>query len=118
MNNALEPSLPQAGRGAHSEDSAEAAQRDLFNFLATCEAMAPPLVADAVPPPEVVSGIKAAPSVAEFLRVPDGSHGTVSGHDAHPSSGDRDAETCEGAARSAAEAVDEVTRENLRRLEA
>jgi hypothetical protein len=101
-------------------DSAEAAQRDLLEFLATCEAMAPPLVADAVLPSDQAPGFAAAPSVApDRASLADESHGALRRYNALPSMDrDADSEACDRAARSAAEAVDEVTKENLRRLEA
>jgi hypothetical protein len=118
MNNSLEPSPPQSVWGdVRSDDSAEAAQRDLFEFLATSEAMAPPLATEV--PADVVSDFQPAPSVAPD-RPPDHVHGAMSGHDAPPAPEYRDehSEACERAACSAAQAVDEATKENLRRLEA
>jgi hypothetical protein len=121
MNNTLEPSQPQSGwDDERSDDSAEAAQRDLFEFLAS-EAMAPPLAADDAPQADVAS-----PSVPDLQDEPDVRSGAMSGAIAEKHSypapatvpRDADSEACEHAARSAAQAVDEVTKENLRRLEA
>lgn len=130
------PDRPALG-DARSKDSAEAAQRDLLEFLATFEAAAPPLAADAapradlVPPPDCTPPDFApsdflqvsdtAPSVSPDCRsVPDELDLAMSEMYSPPTTADRDADTeaCERAARSAAQAVDEVTKENLRRLEA
>jgi hypothetical protein len=122
MNNSVEPRPPESrrgdARGVDGKDSAEAAQRDLFKFLAS-EAMAPPPVAAAIPPSDLASCFAVAPSVApDHPSLPDESHDELR-HDAGPSA-DREAgtEPCDHAARSVAQAVDEVTKENLRRLEA
>jgi hypothetical protein len=137
MNDTLEPSRPRSGWGdAQSEDSAEAAQRDLFEFLAS-EAAAPPLVADAVPHDAVLQDAVlqdavlqddtpqsdlAPPSVPDHPDAPHGRFGAMPDEAAFPALAsahrDADSEACELAARSAAQAVDEATKENLRRLEA
>jgi hypothetical protein len=127
---------------ASSGDSAEAAQRELFEFLATSDAAAPPLAADAAPqmdvvppqdsappdfapsdfaPPDVAQDSDGAPSVSpDRERGPDESDLARSEMYRRlvPARREADAEACERAARSAVEAVDEATRENLRRLEA
>jgi hypothetical protein len=102
-------------------DSAEAAQRELFEFLATCEVatpsqvLAPPLVADAVPQADVVPA-----SIPDFPHAAGARPGAAPSEHAHPAGLLRDADgaACERATRSAAQAVDQVTRQNLRRLEA
>jgi hypothetical protein len=137
MNNTLEPSRPHSEWGeAQSEDSAEAAQRDLFEFF-TSEAVAPPLVADEVPQDAVPQdaepqhvepqgvepqGDPAPPSVPDHPGAARAWSGATPDEHADPASAcahrDADSDACELAARSAAQEVDEATRENLRRLEA
>jgi hypothetical protein len=133
-----QPALDDASSG----DSAEAAQRELFEFLATSDAAAPPLAADAAPgmdvvprqesgapdfapsdfaPPDVAQDSDAAPSVSpDRERSPNESDLARSQvyRRLVPARREADAEACERAARSAAQAVDEATKENLRRLEA
>ena len=113
---------------ASSGDSAEAAQRELFEFLATSDAAAPPLAADAAPqmdlvPPDFAPPDFAPPDVAQDSDgasvSPDRERGPDESDLARsqiyrrlvPSRREADAEACERAARSAAEAVDEATRE-------
>jgi hypothetical protein len=120
-----------------SGDSAEAAQRDLSEFLTTSDATAPPLAVDAAPqmdlppppdfapsdfaPPDIAEGADMAPSVSpDRACIPDESDLARSEMYRRlvPARREADAEACERAARSAAQAVDEATKENLRRLEA
>jgi hypothetical protein len=131
MNMPVEASPDQPAWGDARGDSAEAAQRDLSEFLATCDAP-PPLAADAPPQVEFAPPTDFAPS--DFVRASDGmpsvSPDRPSAPDQsecalpelHPHSTpahrDADTEACERAARSAAQAVNDVTKENLRRLEA
>jgi hypothetical protein len=131
MNMPVEASPDQPAWGDARGDSAEAAQRDLSEFLATCDAP-PPLAADAPPQVEFAPPTNFAPS--DFVRASDGmpsvSPDRPSAPDqsecalpeSHPHSApahrDADTEACERAARSAAQAVNDVTKENLRRLEA
>jgi hypothetical protein len=122
MNNTLEPSWSQTIRAyAQGDDSAEAAQRELFEFLAS-EAMTPPLSSDAPlqsepAPPSVPDhpqetdewlDATADEQIPEELALPARVAALC----------DADGEACERAARSAAQAVDEATQENLRRLQA
>jgi hypothetical protein len=116
MKDPLEPSSPRL-----VWDSAEAAQRELFEFLATSEmsppsqVLAPPLAADAVPQADVApASIPDLPDAADDR--PAATPGTHA--DPVPAAVLRDNETCDRAPRSAAQAVDQVTRQNLRRLEA
>jgi hypothetical protein len=123
-----QPAWDDAGSG----DSAEAAQRDLIEFLTTSDASAPPLAADAAPqvdltpapdfaPPDFVQASDMAPSVSpDRPRLPDEPNLAEPEVHPRPALADRDADTeaCERAARSAVQAVDEVTKDNLRRLEA
>jgi hypothetical protein len=131
MNMPVEASPDQPALSDARRDSAEAAQRDLSEFLATCDAP-PPLAADA--PPQV--GFAQPPDFApsDFARASDGipsvspDRGSTPDQseraipELHPHSvpAHRDAvtEACERAARLAAQAVDDVTKKNLRRLEA
>jgi hypothetical protein len=118
MKDPLEPSSPRL-----VWDSAEAAQRELFEFLATSEmsppsqVLAPPLAADAVPQADVapasipdLADTADEPSAASPRTYVDTASATVLR--------DGDGAACDRAARSAAQAVDEVTQQNLRRLEA
>jgi hypothetical protein len=127
MSNPLEPLSPQSTwSDARGENSAEAAQRELFEFLATSEVaapseasgpsqvQAPPLAADAAPQADV-----ALASIPDLPDAADERSGAEPREHAHPAGLRRDAdEACERAARSAAQVVDEVTQQNLRRLEA
>src|SRR4051794_31273947 len=115
MNNEMEPSRPQFERGdTPSEDSAEAAQRELFEFLASeasasgtlapgmlapgifasetlaSEAMAPSLVADAL-----VQTQCAPRSVPDDLEAPDERFDAMPDEDAHPVPVLCDAELCD-----------------------
>jgi hypothetical protein len=115
MKDPLEPSSPRL-----VWDSAEAAQRELFEFLATSEmsppsqVLAPPLAADAVPQADVAPA-----SIPDLPDAADERSAATPGTYADPvPTVLRDAEACDRAARSAAQAVDEVTQQNLRRLEA
>jgi hypothetical protein len=125
------PNQPAWG-DTQSGDSAEAAQRDLIEFLTTSDATAAALAADAAPRAELASPLDFAPP--DFAQAsdmaPSVSPDRPSMRDEPnltepeiysppvPARRDADAEACERAARSAAQAVDEVTKENLRRLEA
>jgi hypothetical protein len=123
MNNPLEPSSPRlTWSDPRGEDSAEAAQRELFKFLATApseasepsQVQAPPLAADAVPQADVAPA-----SIPDLPDAADERSAATPGTYADPvPTVLRDAEACDRAARSAAQAVDQVTRQNLRRLEA
>jgi hypothetical protein len=127
MNNTLEPSRPQTIRAyAQGDDSAEAAQRELFEFLAS-EAMASGLAADAalqaeLAPPSVPDDLEATDEWLDAIADEQISAEQISDEQALPARAaalcDADGEACERAARSAAQAVDEATQENLRRLEA
>jgi hypothetical protein len=118
MKDPLEPSSPRL-----VWDSAEAAQRELFEFLATSEmsppsqVLGPPLAADPVPQADV-----AAASIPDLPDAADERSAATPGEHAHRVPAgllrEADGETCDRAARSAAQAVDEVTQQNLRRLEA
>jgi hypothetical protein len=133
MNMPVEASPNQsASSDARRADSAEAAQRDLLEFLATSDATAPPLAAHGAPPvqfaplpdfvpPDFTQAGDLAPSVSPDRRsLPDESDLAKPEMYPHsiPTHRDADTEACERAARSAAQAVDEATKENLRRLEA
>jgi hypothetical protein len=137
MNMPVEESPVQPGWGdTQSGDSAEAAQRELFEFLATSDAAAPPLAAEAAPqmdlappnfspsdfvPPDIAQESDVAPSVSpDRAGIPDESDLARSEMYRRlvPARREADADACERAARSAAQAVDEATKENLRRLEA
>jgi hypothetical protein len=131
MNMPVDASPDRLALSDASRDSAEAAQRDLSEFLATCDAP-PPLAADAPPQAEFAAPPDFAPS--DFARASDGmpsvspdrgsapdqSERAIPGLHPHSAPAHRDAvtEACERAARLAAQAVDDVTKENLRRLEA
>jgi hypothetical protein len=121
MKDSLEPSSPRL-----VWDSAEAAQRELFEFLATSELatpsemsgpselLAPPLAADEVPPADVAPA-----SIPDLPDASDERSAATRGRYADPvPTVLRDGEACDRAARSATQAVDQVTRQNLRRLEA
>jgi hypothetical protein len=117
MKKPLEPSSPRLSwSDPRSEDNAEAAHRDLLDFLAS-ETIAPLLAADAGPQADV-----APPSVPDEPVDLDERSCAVPVECTRPAPAstrrDADSEACERAARSAAQAVDEVTQENLRRLEA
>jgi hypothetical protein len=133
MNRPVEMSPDQpAWGGASNLDSAEAAQRDLLEFLTTSDAAAPPLAADAAPqtdfalppdlaPPDFAQASHMAPSVAPDRRSVQIDRALAKPEmysPPEPAHRDADAEACERAACSAAQAVDEATKENLRRLEA
>jgi hypothetical protein len=133
MNMPVELSPDQPARGdASNGDSAEAAQRDLLEFLTTSDAAAPPLAAAAAPQtdfalppdfalPDFAQAFDIAPSVAPDRRSVQTDPALAKPKmysPPAPAHRDTDAEACEHAARLAAQAVDEATKENLRRLEA
>jgi hypothetical protein len=118
MNMPVEVSPDQPALGDAHRDSAEAAQRDLSEFLATCDAP-PPLAADAPPQAESDAPPDFAPS--DFARASDGtpsvspdrgsapdpSERAIPELHPHSAPAHRDAvtEACERAARLAAQAT-------------
>jgi hypothetical protein len=119
MNMPVEASPAQpAWDDTLSGNSAEAAQRDLFEFLATSDASAPPLVADTAPQADLASPSGFAWPDFQSSDFASDVAPSVSPEGRHMLDGSNLAKPEMYAARSAAQAVDEVTKENLRRLEA